>query len=254
MKKACWILSLVLLSTLSVHAQQSTREKIVKEGDEALTGAFEDKFRWGVSLNMYWSTIAGEMVEDSYFLKPSLGGTVRAEYYFLDWLGVGIGAGYQQRGAGIYNIDNTGGAFSHPWITNDYGQVGNLDSTTLERIRFNTLEFPVTILLRSPKGKGMWKGARISGAVGPTLIHNMSTNRTMQSIIDGFHPYNWVTDNYIRNELGLQASVGAEIDSGGGKNILQVHFVYTRGSRNIYANNQGIGYHETYGVRLAWLF
>lgn len=252
--KKVWILSLFLVSSWSVLAQESLRNKIKTEGDEALTGAFEDKFRWGVSLNMYWTTISGEMVEDSYFLKPSLGGTVRAEYYFLDWLGVGIGAGYQQRGAGIYNVDNTGGAFSHPWITNDFGQIGNLDSTTLERLRFNTLEFPVTILLRSPKGKGMWKGARLSGAVGPTFIHNMSTNLTMQSIIDGFHPYNWVTDNYNRNEIGLQLEAGVDIDSGGGKNVFQLHFVYTKGSKNVYANGQGIGHHESYGVRLAWLF
>ena len=245
----CTVLATMFLSGEGV-AQQKLKEKILSDGE--LTSIFDKKFHWGVSLNIYTSTIEGQQVEDSYFLKPSLGGTLRAEYYFNSFLGVGLGAGYQQRGAGIYNVDVSGGAFSHPWITNDLGQVGNLDSTTLERIRFNSLEFPITILLRTPKD--VFQGMRVSGAVGPTLIHTMSVNRTYQSIVDGFHPYNWVTDNYVRNDLGLQASIGADIDSGGGKSVFQVHFVYTTGFTNVYANNQGNVTQVTYGVRLAWMF
>lgn len=248
------LLGAILLGTIGLAhplmGQQSLREKIIAEGE--LRSAFDKKFRWGVSLNIYWASIAGEQVERSYFLKPSLGGTIRAEYYFNSFLGIGVGAGYQQRGAGIINADNTGGAFAHPWITNDVGTIGDPDSTYLERVRFNTLEFPVTILLRTPKD--VFEGMRLSGAVGPTLIHNMSTNLTMQSIVDGFHPYNWVTDNYIRNDIGLQASIGAEIDCGGGRNLFQVHLVYTSGLKNVYAVNQGNGQLVTYGVRLAWMF
>src|SRR6185436_9547401 len=129
----------------------------------------------------------------------------RAEYYFNSFLGIGLGAGYQQRGAGITNQDNTGGAFAHPWIDAD-GVTGDPDSTYLERLRFNTLEFPLTILLRTPKD--VWKGLRVSAAAGPTLIHVMSVNQTYQSIVDGFHPYHWVSDNYIHNDLGYQVSIG----------------------------------------------
>jgi len=246
-------LNTVVLLMLAAHvalAQQSLREKIVKAGES--TSVFDKKFHMGASLNIYWATISGDKVSDTYFAKPSLGGSIRAEYYFTPFLGIGIGAGYQQRGAGIKNVDVSGGAFAHPWITNDLGEVGNPDSTYLERLRFNSLEFPVTILLRTPKD--VFEGMRLSASVGPTLIHTMSVNLTMQSIIDGFHPYNWVTDNYIRNDIGWQASVGADIDSGGGKSLCQVHFVYTSGTRNVYAQNQGDGRQVTYGVRLSWLF
>ena len=91
------------------------------------------------------------------------------------------------------------------------GVVGDPDSTHLERLRFNTLEFPLTILLRTPKD--VFKGMRISAAAGPTLIHVISVNQTFQSVVDGFHPYHWVTDNYIRNDIGYQISVGTDIDS-----------------------------------------
>lgn len=250
-KSTLWIaFAAFILSPLAVTGQQTLREKILNEGIQK--SVFEKKFHWGVAFHLYWSGIEGEQVASTYFFKPSLGGSLRAEYYLNSFLGVGVGAGYQQRGAGINNVDVTGGAFAHPWITNDVGTVGDPDSTYLERLRFNTLEFPVTLLLRTPKD--VFSGMRITGAVGPTFIHNMSTNLTMQSIVDGFHPYNWVTDNYIRNEFGLQASLGVDIDSGGGKSICQIQFVYTSGSKNIYKSGVATGNHTTYGVRIAWLF
>lgn len=240
---------LVLFSHTS-FAQQSVKEKIIAEGEPR--ASFDKKFRWGVSYNMYWSMITGEQVEKSYFIKPSIGFNFRFEYYFNSFIGVGLGAGYQQRGAGIVNQDNTGGAYAHPWITVD-GVTGDPDSTYLERLRFNTLEFPLTLLLRTPKD--VFSGMRLSGAIGPTLIHTMSVNQTYQSIIDGFHPYHWVTDNYTRNDIGIQAEFGADIDSGGGgKSIFQVHFVYTQGTGNVYAIGQGTGRQTTFGIRLGWLF
>ncbi len=252
MKRKVIICTLLLLTGWSgaALAQPALKEKILAAGE--LKSAFDKKFHWGVNMNIYWTTIEGPMVEKSYFLKPSLGGMVRAEYYFNSFLGIGLGVGYQQRGAGIYNQDNSGGAFAHPWITNDFGVIGDPDSTHLERLRFNTFEFPLTLLLRTPKD--VFEGMRLSAAVGPTLIHTASVNLTFQSVIDGFHPYNWITDNYIRNDLGLQASIGADIDSGGGKSMFQVHFVYTTGSGNVYAKGQGEGRQVSYGIRLSWLF
>lgn len=242
-------LSALLLPRIGLP-QQKLKEQILAAGNSK--SVFDKKFRWGVSFNSYWSTIEGQQVEKSYFVKPSLGGTLRAEYYFNSFLGIGFGVGFQQRGAGIYNQDNSGGAFSHPWITNDFGQVGNPDSTYLQRLRFSSLEFPLTFLLRTPKD--ISGGLRLSAAVGPTLIHTSHVNLTYQSIVDGFHPYDWITENYLRNDLGIQASAGVDIDSGGGKTLFQMHLVYTSGLGNIYAKGQGEGRQVTYGVRLAWLF
>ena len=167
------------------------------------------------------------------------------------------GVAFQQRGAGINHTDVTGGAFAHPWIFVDTPQgyrSGDPDSTHLDRLRFSTLEMPLTLLLRTPKDI-FQEGMRLSAGVGPTLIHTSRVNQTFQSVIDGSHPYNWVTDNYIRNDLGYQVSLGADIDSGGGgKSIFQIHFVYTQGLSNVFAKGQADGRQTTFGVRFSWLF
>jgi hypothetical protein len=243
----------VVLATLEADAQQSVKEKIVNDG--TLKSTNEKKFHWGFSFQQYWSGITGE-TQSSYFIKPSIGGGLRAEYYFNSWLGVGIGAAFQQRGAGVNHTDVTGGAFAHPWVfvnTPEGYRSGDLDSTYLDRLRFSTIEFPVTLLVRTPKDF-LQQGMRLSGAIGPSWIHTSRVNQTYQSVIDGFHPYNWVTDNYTRNNLGLQASVGLDIDSGGGTSQFQVHFVYTTTLSNMYANGIADGRLVTYGVRLAWMF
>ncbi len=242
-----------LLFSTAIFSQQKLREKILAEG--TLKNAFDKKFRWGISYNQYWSTITGE-TQKSYFIKPSIGFNFRTEYYFNSFLGIGFGVGFQQRGAGINNTDVTGGAYSHPWIfvnTPQGYRSGDPDSTHLERLRVSTIEFPLTLLLRTPKDF-LQQGMRLSGAVGPTLIHTSAVNQTFQSVIDGLHPYNWVTDNYERNVLGYQVSLGFDIDAGGGNNVFQVHFVYTETLQNIYAKGQATGAHATGGVRLAWLF
>lgn len=249
----CIAATLSLMLAAPGFSQQKLKEKILAEGQ--LKNAFDKKFRWGISYNQYWSTITGE-AQASYFIKPSIGFNFRAEYYFNSFLGVGIGLGYQQRGAGINHTDVTGGAYAHPWIFVDTPQgyrSGNIDSTHLERLRFNTIEVPITLLLRTPKDF-LQQGMRLSAAVGPTLLHTISVNQTYQSVIDGDHPYNWVTDNYITDQLGFQASIGFDIDSGGGNSLFQVHFVYTESLSNIYAKGQADGRHATGGIRLAWLF
>jgi hypothetical protein len=242
-----------LFNSDEVCGQQSVKDKIVNEG--TLKKTVDKKFHWGVSFQNYWSGITGE-TQASYFIKPSIGGGLRAEYYFNSWLGLGVGAAFQQRGAGVHNTDVTGGAFAHPWVfvnTPEGYRSGDTDSTYLERLRFSTIEFPVTVLLRTPKDF-LQEGMRLSGAVGPSWIHTSRVNQTYQSIIDGFHPYNWVTDNYARNNLGLQASIGLDIDSGGGNSVFQLHFVYTTTLSNMYANNIADGRLTTYGVRFAWMF
>ncbi|MBY0432963.1 MAG: PorT family protein [Cyclobacteriaceae bacterium] len=248
------ILALVFSQPLHVLAQKVSKEQILAEGE--LKESLDKKFHWGISLQNYLSSITGNQVERSYFYKPSIGFNFRAEYYFNSFLGIGVGAGYQQRGAGLKNSDVTGGAFAHPWVfvdTPEGYRSGDPDSTYLERLRFNTVEFPVTLLLRTPKDV-LQKGMKLSGAVGPTFVHLFSANQMFQSIVDGFHPYNWVQDNYTANQFGLQASVGFDIDSGAGSSMFQVHLVYTTTLSNIYAKGQGDGRNTTAGIRLAWLF
>ncbi len=246
------LLSLLLLSS-EVRSQQQLKEKIKEDGN--LNVALDKKFHVGISYQQYWSGITGE-TQASYFIKPSIGFNLRAEYYFNSFLGVGLGVGFQQRGAGIHHTDVTGGAFAHPWVfvnTPTGYRSGDPDSTYLDRLRFSTIEFPLTLLLRTPKDF-LQQGMRLSGAVGPTLIHTSRVNQTYQSVIDGFHPYNWVTDNYVRNLFGVQASLGLDIDSGGGTSVFQVHLVYTQTMGNMYAKGQATGGLSTYGIRFAWMF
>lgn len=255
MKKIIQLISFFSLLLLSqeVLSQQKVKEQIMAAG--TLQDALDKKFHWGISYQQYWSTITGE-TQSSYFIKPSIGFNLRAEYYFNSFIGVGLGVGFQQRGAGINHTDVTGGAFSHPWVfvnTPEGYRSGDPDSTHLDRLRFSTIEFPLTLLLRTPKDF-LQQGMRLSGAVGPTLIHTSRVNQTYQSVIDGFHPYNWVTDNYVRNQFGYQASLGLDIDSGGGKSVFQVHLVYTQTLTNVYAKGQADGRLATFGVRFAWLF
>jgi hypothetical protein len=220
--------------------------------EDSIQQAATRKIRWGVSFNLYWTTLHGNNLPSKYFAKPSLGMNIRAEYYFNKWLGLGAGFGYQQRGAGIINPDNSGGAFSHPWVVNSSGVQGDVDSTYLEKLRFNTLEFPITILLRTPKE--VVKGIRLSAAAGVIYLYNIEANDVYQSVIDGFHKSTPVTSQYIRHDLGYQLSAGLDIDAGGNGTMFQLHFVYNEGLGNVFAAGQGSGTQVAYGIRLACLF
>ncbi len=239
--------SLALLPT-EVFSQQnkevSEKEKILAEAD--VKDVFEKKIRWGISWNQYWSTIKGSNLPKTYFTKPSMGFNVRAEYYPFPFVGIGVGFGLQQRGAGIINPDNYGAPFSHPWDT-PYDR----DSTYRERLRFNTVEVPVTLLLRTPKD--VIKGVRLSAAAGVVFVRVSKVNTIFQSPEDGYHLITVVSDDYIKNDLAYQLSAGTDI-SAGESCILQVHFVYTQGTKNIYVTDPGDGKLQTFGFRVAWLF
>jgi hypothetical protein len=208
---------------------------------------FEKKWRFGLSWNQYWGTIKGDNLPKEYFAKPCVGASLRTEYYPLSFLGVGVGFGVQQRGAGIINEDKTGGTFTHPW----FGLQDNTeDSTYRERLRMNTIEVPVTLLLRTPKD--VVKGLRLSAAAGIVWIKNDYVKDFWHKPEDGFHTIINVEDDYIKQDLGYQASVGADIDAG--QSVFQVHFVYTKGTKNIYTTGSGDGRVETYGFRVSWLY
>lgn len=238
----------ILLAAVVAHSQTMNSIK----AEEFEQKPFAKKVRWGVSFNLYWTQFRGNNLPASYFAKPSLGINIRAEYYVTSFLGLGAGFGYQQRGAGIINPDNSGGAFSHPWIVTTNGVQGDVDSTYLEKLRFNTLELPVTLLLRTPKD--VVKGIRISGAAGIIYMYNIEANDVFQSIVDGFHKSTDVTGQYIRHDLGFQLSAGFDIDAGGNGAVFQLHFVYNEGVGNVFAAGQGTGTQVAYGIRFACLF
>jgi hypothetical protein len=220
--------------------------------EESAKSPFEKNFRMGVSFNIYWTKFRGPDLPSTYYAKPSLGMNIRAEYYFTSFLGVGAGFGYQQRGTGVINPDETGGAFSHPWVVNKNGVQGDPDSTYLQKIRFNTLEFPVTVLLRTPNE--VIKGVRLSAAAGLIYLYNIEANDVYQSIVDGFHKDTPVTADYVRHDLGYHFSFGADIDAGTSGTIFQLHLVYNEGLKNVFAAGQGTGTQAAYGLRLACLF
>lgn len=237
--------TLLSMEGLSQEKQEtSAKETILAEGNAK--NIFDRKFRWGISWNQYWSTIKGSNLPKTYFVKPSVGFNVRAEYYPLPFIGIGAGFGVQQRGAGILNPDNYGAPFSHPW-----DRPYDKDSTYRERLRFNTFEVPVTLLLRTPKD--MFKGVRLSGAAGLVFVRVSWVNTIFMSPEDGYHLITVVSNDYIKNDLAYQLSLGADINAGDAC-VLQLHFVYTKGTKNIYLTGPGDGRLETFGLRVGWLF
>lgn len=237
------ITSVLFFSLLSGFAQ--TKEEIIAQGEQK--DVFEKKVRLGLSWHQYWGTIKGSNLPKEYFAKPCVGASLRAEYYPLSFVGIGVGFGVQQRGAGIINEDKTGGTFSHPWFG---AQDNTEDSTYRERLRMNTIEVPITLLLRTPKD--VVKGMRLSAAAGIVWIKNDYVKDFWHKPEDGFHTIINVENDYIKQDLGYQASLGADIDAG--QSIFQVHFVYTKGTKNIYKTGTGDGRVETYGFRVAWLY
>ena len=250
--KTKYFVMLVLTSLLTTGAVAQEKkeltpgEKILAEADPK--NPFEKKLRLGVSWNQYWGIIKGKDLPKQYFAKPCLGFNLRAEYYPLSFIGIGVGFGMQMRGAGIINEDKTGSTFTHPW--NGVAGDNTEDSTYRERLRFNTWELPITLLLRTPKD--IVKGVRLTGALGVVLIKNNYVHDFWNRPEDGFHTETSVSKDYIKSDLGYQASLGTDIDAGAC--VLQVHLVYSRGTKNIYKNDAGNGTVETFGFRVAWLY
>lgn len=250
-KETTWLFAVALCCAISGVAQQkksageSQRETILMLSETP--NPFDKKFRIGLSWNQYWGTIKGPDLPVDYFAKPCVGFNLRTEYYVLPFLGISAGFGVQQRGAGIINEDREGGTFTRPW----FGAKGNTeDSTYRQRLRMNTIEIPVTLLLRTPKD--VIKGVRPSAALGVVWIRNDYVKDFWHKPEDGFHTITDISDQYIASDLGYQVSVGADINAT--TCLFQFHLVYTRGTRNVFRTIPGNGQAETYGFRVAWLF
>jgi len=243
MKKNILIL---LISCLSI-AGYSQGTNVSRPNKLESGNPFGKKLSFGVSWNQYWGTIEGSNLPETYFSKPCIGYNLLIQYYPVSFLGIGIGGGFQQRGAGIITPDKSGGSFTHPWET----PVGDPDSTYRRRIRYNALELPVTILLRMPKD--IIQGVRPSAAVGLAFVRSRAVHDFFFSVEDGFHIDKLVTQDYASRDLATQFSIGADIDAGGGS-VLQAHLVLTKGTKNVFALNQGDGRLESIGFRVAFLY
>ena len=229
---------LILLFTLGIVTSvmgQATVEKTKLHG-------FEKKFVWGIAYQQCWSTIAGTSLPEDYFTKPSLGFSISAEYYPLSFIGMGIGAGYQQRGAGITHHNSLPVTITNP------------DSTHLERLRFSTLEFPISILLRTPKD--VVKGLRVSGSIAVVPMVNLHSRDVFTDVEPSIRDRDVVRDvssSYFKKDTAYQFSFGPEIDSGA-SGLIKVHFLYSQGKNNVYRSAQGTGHNQTMGLRVSVLF
>ena len=232
------VLLIVAAMTVSMAAQ--SQEKLnfnsEKEPDELIPKPFDKKFYWGLSLPMYITTITGDNLPANYFAKPSLGFQIQAEYLPVKFVGIGLGVGFQQRGAGIINPDKI-------------KTLGDPDSTYIERIRFNNVEFPINIILRS---NDVVKGMRLSGTLNLIPVINFASNGIVHSVSDGNHLVTDVSSLYQKNDLLYQFTFGPDINTGYG--LLRIHFVYFKGTKNVYDNTSSKGYNEGYGLKVTWLF
>lgn len=180
----------------------------------------EDKFRWGFTFLNVWSDVKGTTPDT--FTKPSLGGNVKAEYYPLDFLGFTAGVGYQQRGYGL-TLPDTG--FVAPSI-----------NTYRNRIRMNSVEFPIGLILKTPKpiaGGSTWMMA----SVGVSPLYMFEANDVYLSVEDGFHIVKDVTSSFNQSDMPIFISIGPEIDTSAG--YFQVQLIGSFGTAEVYssANN-----------------
>jgi hypothetical protein len=184
----------------------------------------EDKFRWGFTFLNVWSDVKGTTPET--FSKPSLGGNVKVEYYPFDFLGFTAGVGYQQRGYGV--------------ILPDTGFVAPSINTYRNRIRMNSVEFPIGLILKTPKpiaGGSTW----LMASVGVSPLYMFEANDVYLSVEDGFHIVKDVTNSFNQSDVPIFVSIGPEIDTSAG--FLQVQLIGSFGTSEIYTDvNNPNGY------------
>ncbi len=211
---------------------------LAQQPDQPAPMGFQRKFLWGVTYQQCWSTISGSPLAANYFAKPSIGGSLVAEYDFASFMGVSVGLGYQQRGAGIVNPGKTPGS----------------DSTYRERLRFNTIEIPLSLVLRTPND--LFPGVRLGGTISMIPMINFRSHDVINILDPSIQDANIVTDvssSYFKNDVAWQLTIGPEFGSAG-PGVIKVHFLYSRGTTNVYTASQGTGHNQTMGVRLAILF
>ncbi|MDO1449502.1 outer membrane beta-barrel protein [Rhodocytophaga aerolata] len=201
------------------------------------------KFYVGIGFNNYWSSIEGQNLPE-YFYKPSLGYSVKAEYYFTKFLGISAGLTYQQRGTGIINRNK------------EEIPLGGKDSTYRERLRFNYWDIPIQLVLRTPtpiKGGDV----RLVGTFGIISQHMFKATRIFHSVEDGFHEITDETDRVHKNEIGLISTIGADIFAGA--TTFQVRLVGNWGTKNVFKDQEMVplgynGKNRMYGIQVGVMF
>jgi hypothetical protein len=223
----------LLLAASSLYAQVDSLQKAKSE---------HKKFYWGATFNNYWSSFEGENLPE-YFYKPSLGTTLKVEYYFTDFLGISAGIGWQQRGTGIINRN-------HEEIP-----LGGRDSTYRERLRMNYVDLPIQLVARMPTPIA-GGDVRIAGSVGIVPGRMFNATQIFHSVEDGFHEYTDHTNDLSKSDLAYTASIGADIFAGA--TILQVRLLGNWGTKNVFKNPEVYpgqnGKNRTYGIQLGFMF
>jgi hypothetical protein len=199
----------------------------------------KDAVRIGFSFLNVWTDVQGNTPK--LFRKPSLGGVVKVEYYPLDFLGLTAGIGYQQRGYGL--------------ILPDTGFVAPSLNTYRNRIRTNNLEFPLGLILKTPKpiaGGSTWMLA----SVGISPLRMFEANDIYLSVEDGFHVVKDVTKNFTSSDSPIFVSIGPEIDTSAG--FLQVQLIGSFGQKNVFTSeNNPKGYsgkNRYFGISIGCTF
>jgi len=247
MKKTILIL-LFLISSLSGRSGGAFGDSIPSK--------FNKKLNYGISFNSAWTNILADKkpiniggTEGEYKYKPSLGGTLLIEYYFMNLIGVGIGFGHQQRGATLTNTDNV----KAPYVNGAY-LYGEKDSTNRQKLRFYCWEIPLYLNFHTPK---IINNVRVSGKLGGILSFNTKTQMIFHSIEDGFHEITFPNANYYKNEILYFGSIGADINAGDNA-IFQIHLFKQYGTKNIYNNaslfNNAEGFNRAWGISLGFLY
>lgn len=237
---------ILLLSAALVFTQA---ELLSAQEKDSAVSRMDKKFNCGLAFYNAWSSIRGTGLPREYAYKPSLGGAVKAEYYFLNFIGIGGGIGFQQRGAIEKNPDEV----SDVMLFGTY-QVGDRDSTYRERLRFNCWDIPLYLNFRSPAYKNK---IRASGKAGGIYSMNFQTQNIFISAEDGFHQITFPSSDYYKNDLLFFGSVGADINAGESA-ILQLHLFRQYGLSNVFSNS-GIysgskGFNQVWGIQIGFMY
>lgn len=233
--KLKYIAGLLLVFTFAQSYSQ-------KNDSTAAKTIFDKKLYIGGTFSNTWSTIKGNGALPKMFTKPSLGGFLKAEYYPISFLGLAVGFGYQQRGAGIK--------------TPDYDMsLGNPDSTNRLRLRFNCFELPLMLVARTPKD--IFDGVRLSGGIGVIPSFNVQTRTVFHSVEDGFHNENDISGTMYKNDMLLGAALGLDINAAESC-VFKVQVVYQQGTKNVFKDATLYpgysGKNNTIGIQLSWLY
>lgn len=237
-----WIFLFLFLGIIGqVKAQEPSKTVTVLERLQADTlpkpSVLDKKMYWGFTFLNGLSSVTNN---SEHFYKPSIGAGFKLDYYFTKSIGFSAGIGYQQRGTGV--------------LTPDFDKsLGNPDSTYRLRMRFNSLELPLAVIYKSPKGIFGGNGVRFMAGVGLTPQFNFQTTRFFNSAEDGFHDIQDVSSDYYRFDASLDGNAGLLI-SVGGASVFLVDLLAQFGTQNVYRNSPNSGQNRYVALRIAWLF